>query len=313
MTRACQAVDGVVLLDKPSGMTSNRALQQVKRAFGACKAGHTGSLDPLASGLLPICLGEATKLAQFLLDADKRYLATVRLGIETDTYDSEGAIVARRAVAVTAAQVAAVLPRFSGPIMQVPPSYSALKRDGKPLYAYARAGAPIVPAARAVTVHALEMVELAGDVLTLDVRCSKGTYIRSLAHDIGAALGCGGHIVALRRTASMPFTLAQAHALDAVVAARDASALQGLLVPADRALTALPSIQLTAANASALCRGQQVFVGTEQALGQAPGQAVGPVRLYAENAEFLGIGELGAAGWVAPRRLRANGVNLARA
>ncbi|PJC02436.1 MAG: tRNA pseudouridine(55) synthase TruB, partial [Gallionellales bacterium CG_4_9_14_0_8_um_filter_59_50] len=201
-------LDGVLLFDKPLLLSSNIALQKVRRLFRAEKAGHTGTLDPLATGLLPICFGEATKFTHALLDADKRYLATLRLGQRTTTGDAEGEVVAQRAVAVTADQLRQVLAAFTGEIQQLPPMYSALKHQGKPLYEYIRQGETVERAARPVVIHELALQRWAGDELVLDVRCSKGTYVRTLAEDIGEALGCGAHLTGLRRSGIGDFGLA---------------------------------------------------------------------------------------------------------
>jgi tRNA pseudouridine55 synthase len=205
-------IAGVVVVDKPVGPTSFDIVRQARRATGVKKVGHGGTLDPLASGVLPICFGEATKLAQFLLDADKEYEATICLGVETDTYDAGGAVVARRPTdGIDEATVRAALARFLGPQLQVPPMYAALKRDGRPLYEYARAGQEVDRQPRSVTIHALELRSFGGPgAVQIALRCSKGTYVRSLAHDVGDALGTGGHLAALRRTRSGPFTLATA-------------------------------------------------------------------------------------------------------
>jgi len=217
-------VHGVLLLDKPLGLSSNQALQKVKWLLRAEKAGHTGTLDPLASGVLPICFGAATKFSQFQLDADKTYETTVRLGIQTRTADAEGEVIATRPVRCTPQQVAEVLKRHTGPIRQLPPMHSALKKDGKALYEYAREGTVVEREPREVVIHALELLELQlqgpSPFLRLRVHCSKGTYIRTLGEDIGEALGCGGHLTALRRVATGPFeagqcvTLAQLEAMD---------------------------------------------------------------------------------------------------
>jgi tRNA pseudouridine55 synthase len=213
--------DAVLVVDKPVGMTSFDVVRRVRRAARVKRVGHGGTLDPLASGVLPVCLGEATKLAQFLLDADKEYTFTVCFGVETDTDDAAGAVTARAdAAAVDAAAVERALPAFRGAITQVPPVYSALKRAGRPLYDYARAGEAVTAEPRAVRVHALELVAFRGPAdVDLRVRCSKGTYVRALARDVGRALGVGGHVTALRRTRSGPFALAEAQPLDDVVAA----------------------------------------------------------------------------------------------
>jgi tRNA pseudouridine55 synthase len=214
-----RTVDGVLLLDKPQGQTSNGALQTARRLYNAAKAGHTGTLDPMATGLLPLTFGEATKFSQMLLDADKAYEATVRLGIETDTGDAEGRPIASAPVSVTPDEVARALSLFTGEIEQVPPMYSALKCAGKPLYEYARAGIEIERAPRKVRIHALEFVALEGDAFRIRVDCSKGTYIRTLAIDLGRALGCGAHLSALRRTRIGPFAVDAAVTLAALEAA----------------------------------------------------------------------------------------------
>ena len=206
-------VDGVLLLDKPTGITSNAAIQRVKRLFNAAKAGHVGTLDPLASGLLPVCLGEATKFSTDTFSADKSYAADVLLGVTTTTGDTEGEVTARRAVAVTQDQVVAVLARFTGALQQMPPMYSALKRDGKPLYAYARAGQTVEREPRSITIYAIDLLNFAAERFKISVRCSKGTYIRVLAEDIGGALGCGATLEGLRRTRVGAFGLQHAVSL----------------------------------------------------------------------------------------------------
>jgi tRNA pseudouridine55 synthase len=215
-----RVLDGVLLLDKGIGLSSNDALMRAKRLFLAKKAGHTGTLDPLASGLLPLCFGEATKFSQDLLDADKTYEATMRLGIQTSTGDAEGEVLQTRPVEVSVPDVEAALERFRGPISQVPPMHSALKRDGKPLYEYARAGQVVERVAREVTIHALDLLGAALPDVTFRVTCSKGTYVRTLAEDIGAALGCGAHLIALRRTGVGALTLDRAVTLEALEAMR---------------------------------------------------------------------------------------------
>ncbi|MBK6863445.1 MAG: tRNA pseudouridine(55) synthase TruB [Ideonella sp.] len=236
-------VHGVLLLDKPLGLSSNDALQKAKRMFRAEKAGHTGTLDPLATGLLPLCFGAATKFAQVSLDADKGYRATLQLGRTTTTGDAEGEVLREHAVDVSREQVEAACRRFVGAIAQVPPMHSALKHEGRTLYSLARAGIEVERAPRAVTIHAIEIVELAQDLLTVDVRCTKGTYIRTLAADIGEALGCGAHLAALRRTASGALTLAGAHTLDEL-AAQGEAARDALLLPADALLGDWPEVLL---------------------------------------------------------------------
>jgi tRNA pseudouridine55 synthase len=238
-----RAVHGVLLLDKPLGLSSNDALQQAKRLFRAEKAGHTGTLDPLASGLLPLCFGAATKFSQVSLDADKAYRATVRLGVTTTTGDREGEVVKETPVRLERAAVEAACARFTGPIQQVPPMHSALKHEGRALYEYARAGVTIERTPRAVTIHRLQIVEWQAETLVIDVLCSKGTYIRTLADDIGAALGCGAHLAALRRTASGALDVAQAISLE-TLAAMDEAQRDARLLPADAMLAHWPALSL---------------------------------------------------------------------
>jgi tRNA pseudouridine55 synthase len=249
-----RSLHAVLLLDKPVGLSSNDALQKAKRLFNAEKAGHTGTLDPLASGLLPICFGAATKFSQVSLDADKRYTATVTLGATTTTGDLEGEVLERRAVDVSEAQVAEVLARFTGPIEQRPPMHSALKHEGKALYEYARAGVKVERAARAVTIHALALMARAGDQLLLDVLCSKGTYVRTLAEDIGAALGCGAHLSALRRIGSGALKVEDALTLDALASLSDAER-DAHLRPPDMLLADWPAHRLSSGEAARFLTG----------------------------------------------------------
>ena len=249
-----RAVHGVLLLDKPLGLSSNDALQKAKRLYRAEKAGHTGTLDPLATGLLPLCFGAATKFSQVSLDADKAYRATLALGVTTSTGDAEGELLQQRAVNVDRAQIEAACRRFVGPIEQVPPMHSALKHEGRALYEYARAGVEIERAARSVTIHAIDIVECQADALVIDVRCSKGTYIRTLAADIGEALGCGAHLSALRRTASGPLSLADAHTLEHLSQMSEAER-DALLLPADTLLADWPEVALDAAEAGRFLSG----------------------------------------------------------
>jgi tRNA pseudouridine55 synthase len=297
-----EAVNGVLLLDKPRGLTSQQALAAVRRRLRAAKAGHGGTLDPLADGLLILCFGAATKFAQRHLDADKRYTAVLQLGVRTSTDDAEGEVLSRQAVDVSPAQIAAVLPRFVGTVMQTPPVYSALKRDGKPLYAYARAGQPIDVAARMVQIHAIDVVGLQDGRLTLDVFCGKGTYIRALARDIGDALGCGAHLAALTRTASAGFTLQQAISLE-TVQSLECDALRQRLLPPDALLQTVPRWDLDAAQAQRFLHGGRIPVangGSAACLG-------GELRVYGplaagHTAQLLGLGVCDA-GVLAPRRL----------
>jgi tRNA pseudouridine55 synthase len=238
-------VDGVLLLDKPVGITSNAALARVKRLYEAEKAGHTGTLDPLASGLLPICLGEATKLARFLLDAPKRYLATVRFGVTTTTLDGEGEVLATHSIDFHADALLDALSGFVGPQRQTPPAHAALKFEGRPYYSYARKGVDIPRAPRAITVHALRLVHFEPPTAVLDVECSKGTYVRVLAADLGAALGCGAHLAGLRRTASGGFDIGNAVTL-AAVEAMDSAERDRRLLPASVLVGHLPALRVDA-------------------------------------------------------------------
>jgi tRNA pseudouridine55 synthase len=291
-------VDGILLLDKPIGLTSNEALQKVKWLFHARKAGHTGSLDPLADGLLPLCFGGATKVSAFLLDADKRYRVRVRLGETTTTADAEGEITERRPVPdLSPAQIETVLERFTGPIEQLPPMYSALKHKGERLYNLARRGIEVERTPRTVEIRELRLIVWASPELELDVHCSKGTYVRTLAEDIGATLGCGAHVTALRRTAVGPYADSGAVGLAELErrAEGGAEALDTLLLPMDSALGGWPAVRLSADAAFYLGKGQPVLIP------KAPTQ--GWVRLYGPDDGFLGVGEILDDGRVAPRRL----------
>jgi tRNA pseudouridine55 synthase len=287
-----QPIDGVLLLNKPVGITSNAALQKAKWLLNAKKAGHTGTLDPFADGLLPLCFGEATKFSAYLLDADKHYRATMRLGITTTTGDPEGEILAERPVASGCDDIRAVLPRFRGEIEQIPPMHSALKHQGRPLYEYARAGIEIERPPRKVKINALDLVECSPPVVVFDVQCSAGTYIRTLAQDIGAALGCGAHLTGLTRTAVGGFQLAQAHSLTALEAL-PAAERTNVLLPLDAMLTHLPVVDLSADETMALIQGRSVPFALQQQ---------GLVRLYAPGNDFIGLAEAGA-GQLVPRRL----------
>lgn len=290
-----EAVNGILLLDKPKGMTSNAALQQAKRLLKARKAGHTGSLDPMATGLLPLCLGEGTKASKFLLEADKRYWTTLQLGQETTTGDAEGEVVEQAPVTVSQSDVQAVLERFTGEIEQVPSVYSAIKQSGEPLYKKARRGEDVpAPEARQVTIHAIRLMALSEGRLELDVQCSKGTYIRTLATDIGRALGCYAHLAELRRTASGPFRIEDAVTLEAL----EAVALperRAMMLPVDEALADFPAVDLGETAAYYLLQGQPVMVP------KAPEAAF--LRLYDDDGQFLGVGTTLADGRVAPKRL----------
>lgn len=291
-------INGVILLDKASGNSSNFVLQQVKRLFFAKKAGHTGSLDPLASGLLPICLGQATKVAQFLLDDDKRYFVRGKLGQVSDTGDAEGEITDFGSTeGVIESSVANVLPEFLGNIKQVPPMYSALKRDGKPLYELARQGIEVEREARPVTIHEINFLELEGDILSLDVSCSKGTYIRTLVEDIGKVLGCGAHVIELRRTGFAHFDLTHSVTFEQLETFKSDGfeTLDSLILGADTMLPNFGSVFLSAEQTSDIKLGRKIRYGdyTE----------VQKLKLFDENQQFLGIGENSIEGEVLPKRL----------
>lgn len=293
--RPRRKLDGVVLLDKPSGMTSNAALQAVRRLFNAAKAGHTGTLDPLASGLLPICFGEATKFSQQLLDADKRYLAELCLGVRTDSADAEGVVIECRPVAVSPQQMEQVLARFRGDIEQVPPMHSALKRQGRPLYELARQGIEVERTARRVRIHDLILRGFAEQRVDLEVHCSKGTYVRTLADDIGQALGCGAHLKSLRRVSIGAFDIGQAVAFE-LLQSLPAADLDRFLFPVDALLAAWPCVELNASEAADLLRGRAVA-----RTGIEPGTAW---RVYG-GGRFLGVARARGDGFLAPARLIA--------
>jgi tRNA pseudouridine55 synthase len=287
-------ISGVLLLDKPPGLTSNAALQKVKRLVHAEKAGHTGTLDPLATGLLPICLGEATKFSQGLLDSGKTYQAVVKLGETTATGDAEGEILSIQAVDVSRARVEQALSGLLGSISQIPPMYSALKHRGKPLYAYAREGIQVERAPRQVRIESLRLHNITGQEIKITIHCSKGTYIRVLAEDLGKMLGCGAYLKALRRTEVGPFRLNQALTLPQLEAMnleqRDAS-----LLPVDCLVQALPEILLEDKNCSNFLRGN--------AISQAMTPICGLARIYNMKQRFIGLGEITAEGKIKPKRL----------
>lgn len=295
-------VTGILLLDKPLGLTSNDALQRVKRLYRAAKAGHTGSLDPLATGLLPLCLGAATKFSAFLLDADKHYRVRVRLGVTTTTADAEGEVVQTLPVeGVDEERVRSVIAGFLGDIDQLPPMYSAVKHEGQRLYKLAREGVEVERKPRRIHIFSLDLLGLDGADLDLDVHCSKGTYVRTLAEDIGRELGCGGHVIALRRTGVGPYseTLEPFITLDRIqeIAEQDGAAplLDALLLPLESALGHWPAVRLSADAGFYLQQGQAVMVP------RAPTE--GLVRLYDPSDRFLGVGEILDDGKVQPKRL----------
>ncbi len=303
--RKGRPIDGIVLVDKPTGMSSQHVVQRVRGMFAAQKAGHTGALDPLATGMLPVCLGEATKFSQYLLDSDKRYQVVAQLGVRTDTSDADGEVIQTRPVDVTLEQVEEALDQFRGPIQQIPTMFSALKYQGKPLYEYARKGIEVPRESRPITVYAFDVVSFDGDQLTMDVHCSKGTYVRTLVDDLGELLGCGAHVAALRRTqvATYPFermrTLEQLQALRDQ--ANDEAAEAGLyldseLLPMESAVASMERIEISQAQLPFIRNGNPVQLNlTGRSLS---------VRIHLEQSgEFLGMGELDTTGELAPKRL----------
>ena len=292
-------IHGVFLLDKPQGMSSNGIMQKVKRIFQANKAGHTGALDPLATGMLPICLGEATKFSQFLLDADKRYLVTAKLGERTDTSDAEGQIVETRDVNVKTSEILTALEPFLGDILQVPTMFSALKHNGKPLYEYARQGITVEREARPITIFELNFIEYNAPYLTLEVHCSKGTYIRTLVDDLGEVLGCGAHVTMLRRTAVADYPTEKMldwNALQSLAAQQDLSLLDTLLLPMDTAVAKLPTLTLNESQAQSIGFGQRVkFDNSNRLQGQ--------VRLFSHENRFLGVAVIDENNVIRPQRL----------
>jgi tRNA pseudouridine55 synthase len=299
--RKGRAVNGILVVDKPAGISSNDVVQQAKRLFGAQKVGHTGSLDPLATGVLPLCFGEATKFSQYLLDADKKYWAQVRLGITTKTGDADGEVIAQAdASSVTPAQAVAALETFVGEIEQIPSMYSALKHQGQPLYKLARKGIEVERAPRQVSIYSAELLQFSEASIELRVHCSKGTYIRSLAEDLGAALGCGAHVSALRRLAAGPYEEGQATTLAELCETNDMQEMDALLLPVSSAVDSWPAVRLHEDTAHYVRQGQPVQVA------HAPTDGWVQIFELAEEDRFLGVGEILTDGRVAPRRLVAN-------
>lgn len=289
-------LDGIVLIDKPLGFSSNTALQKTKRIFNARKAGHTGSLDPLATGVLPICFGEATKISSFLLDSNKRYTTTIQLGHTRTTGDMEGEIVESRAVPeLDSDLIETVLNKFRGDVDQVPPMHSALKHEGTPLYKLARQGITIERKVRHIKIFELTALGFSADTLTLDVHCSKGTYIRTLAQDIGEALGCGSHLIDLRRTEVEPFSGHPIYTLEQLTELASIGELSQTLLPIDAAIPHWPSLTLTQEQAENICMGRRV---EHDKIPDSDS-----IRLYRDNGNFLGIGQLHESGLLAARRL----------
>lgn len=302
--RKGRVVDGILLLDKPAGITSNGALQRVKHLYGAAKAGHTGSLDPIATGVLPICFGEATKFSQFLLDADKGYIATIQLGVRTTTGDSEGDIVHERAVPELSNEaIESCLDAFRGEINQIPSMYSAIKLNGQPLYKLARQGIEVERQPRRVTIMALRLIERTDDRWVLNITCTKGTYVRSLAEDIGELIGCGAHVVGLRRRQAGPFAIEETCTLERLEGLKAEIGEPGLdeaLLPVSAAVAEYPVVEMTALTASYFVQGQPVQI--------AGVKNEGLVSVYSEAMDskvFVGVGEILDDGKIAPRRLIA--------
>ncbi len=293
-------ISGILVVDKQSGSSSNDVVQFAKRLYGARKVGHTGSLDPLATGVLPLCFGEATKFSQFLLSSDKVYLARIQLGVATASGDSEGDIIAEKPVPdLTEEQVESALDAFRGEISQIPSMFSALKHKGQPLYKLARQGIEVEREPRQVTVFSNELIERTADTLLLKIHCSKGTYVRSIAEDLGAALGCGGHVIELRRLQAGPFCEADLVTIEALEQAKETGGLDALLQPVSSAVSQWPEVQLSANSTFYVRQGQPVQVA------HAPTE--GWVRLMDETGKdggaFIGVGEIIDDGRVAPRRL----------
>lgn len=292
--RIKRPINGILLLDKPIGLSSNQALQKAKGALQAAKAGHTGTLDPLATGLLPLCFGEATKFAHYLTDADKTYIATIKLGTTTTTGDAEGEILTVSDRHIAKADFVAACESFVGKISQIPPMYSALKHEGRPLYEYARAGIEIPRKIREVTISSITQHDFENNVAVIEVSCSKGTYIRTLAEDIGRILECGAHLTALRRSVTAAFNIEQAITLSQFEALDDASRIASLL-PIDTAVLHLPAYTLSPNNVFYIQQGRVVDSDN--------GQDAGLTRLYDEANLFLGLGEVTTDGKIAPKRL----------
>lgn len=289
-------ISGILIVDKPVGLSSNAVLQRVKRLFRASKAGHGGSLDPLASGVLPVFFGAATRLSTYALDAPKRYVVEATLGARTTTGDAEGEVIARAPVPeLGREQLAALLAvRFTGVLQQIPPMYSALKVAGRPLYALARQGVEVERAERAITIYEIQLLRLDGAIVELDVRCSKGTYIRTLVEDIGVALGCGAHVSVLRRSEAGPFTLAESHTLEALQACAEQSgaALDACLLPLSRGVASLPRMIVSEAQADELRHGRVITIAG----------CSGTVAVFDVAGQLLSIGEHDDAGLLHPRR-----------
>ena len=289
-------IDGVFLLDKPLGFSSNQALKKIQWLFNAKKAGHTGTLDPMASGLLPICLGEATKFSHRLLDANKTYIATIQLGVCTTTGDREGEVVSEKEVVLNEAKLEETLKKFIGDVTQIPPMYSALKFEGKPLYEYAREGIEIERKSRQIKIYDIKLIKIEGSIITIEVTCSKGTYIRTLGEDIGQTLGCGAHLKGLERTQTGNFQLSEAITIE-TLEGMSMVFREKTLIPIDALLEGLSSIKLTAVETEAIKKGQHIDFISENDK---------EVRLYSVSGQFIGVGQPDLQGHLFPKRLIAN-------
>ncbi len=289
-------INGVFLLDKPLGFSSNQVLKKIQWLFNAKKAGHTGTLDPMASGLLPVCLGEATKFSHHLLNANKTYIATIQLGMTTTTGDQEGEVVSEKEVILNEVQLKETLQKFMGDITQIPPMYSALKFEGKPLYEYARKGIEIERKSRQITIHDIKLTKIEASKMTVEVFCSKGTYIRTLAEDIGQALGCGAYLKALKRTQTGNFQVANAFSIEALETMA-MSSREKVLLPIDTLLKGLSSIELTFTEIEAIKKGQSIDFN---------GKNLNELRLYSSSGQFVGVGQPDLQGRLLPKRLIAN-------
>lgn len=289
-------IDGILLLDKPTGITSNAALQRVKRHYNASKAGHTGSLDPLASGMLPICFGEATKFSQYLLEADKTYLVEAKLGVRTTTSDAEGEVVSEKPVAnYTLADLDQAFAKFRGEIEQVPSMFSAIKHQGQPLYKIARQGIVVERESRKLTVHRLDVLSYRDEIVKFELKCSKGTYVRTIVDDFGEHLGCGAHVISLRRLNVGPYEVSGMVTLETLEQQSQFDQLDQYLLPTDTSIKEWPELSIAPNLAFYLQQGQSVFIPNAPANGW--------VRLVMKDGTFIGVGEIESGGKVAPRRL----------
>ena len=289
-------INGILLLDKQLGFSSNSSLQKARRLFNAQKAGHTGSLDPLATGMLPICFGEGTKISAFLLESDKCYQTTAQLGKTSSTGDAEGEILSERPIPeLSTEKINKILQQFTGEISQIPPMYSALKKDGKPLYELARKGETVERKARKITIYNLDLLDYTEDTLTLNVACSKGTYIRTLVEDIGEALGCGAFVKELRRTEVTPFENYKMYSFEQLEALKESDNLKTALLPIDTGLKQWDKVQISEANTALFLMGQTIKTDTTTLNDN--------VRVYSENNDFLGIGYIKHKNSLAPKRI----------